>query len=49
MIDNAWKLFGLTISAGKVDTKVIRDAKSALLLPIIRDKVVPDSIVYTDC
>jgi transposase len=42
-------VFGLLKRGGKVYTKVIPDAKTDTLLPIIRDRVVPDSIVYTDC
>ena len=34
---------------GKVYTKVIPDVKSDTLIPIIRKKVMPDSIVYSDC
>ena len=34
---------------GKVYTKIIPDASSATLIPIIERKVVPDSIVYSDC
>jgi transposase-like protein len=34
---------------GKVYTKIIPDAKSATLIPIAERKVVPDSIVYSDC
>ncbi|QGN94857.1 Transposase [Piscirickettsia salmonis] len=30
-------------------TQVILDAKSDTLMPIIRQKIQPDSIVYTDC
>ena len=41
-------VFGLLKRGGKVFTKIIPDATSSTLLPIIRDKVVPDSIVYTD-
>ena len=33
---------------GKVYTKIIPDASSATLVPIIERKVVPDSIVYSD-
>ena len=33
---------------GKVYTKVIPDASSATLMPIIERKITPDSIVYTD-
>ena len=41
-------VFGLLKRKGKVYTKVIDDAKSHTLMPIIEQKVVPDSIVYTD-
>ena len=41
-------VFGLLKRGGKVFTKIISDAKSETLLPIIREKVIPDSIVYTD-
>jgi transposase len=34
---------------GRVYTKIIPDASSATLYPIIERKVVPDSIVYLDC
>ncbi len=42
-------VFGLLNRGGKVYVKIIPDAKSATLMPIIERKVVPDSIVYTDC
>lgn len=42
-------VFGILKRGGKVYTKIIPDAKTDTLLPIIREKVVPDSIVYTDC
>ena len=42
-------VFGLLRRGGKVYTKVIADASSATLYPIIERKVVPDSIVYSDC
>ena len=41
-------VFGLLKRGGKVYTKVIADAKQRTLMPIIKDKVVPDSIVYSD-
>lgn len=41
-------VFGLLKRKGKVYTKVIDDAKSKTLMPIIHQKIVPDSIVYTD-
>ena len=34
---------------GKVYTKIIPDVSCATLIPIIERKVVPDSIVYSDC
>lgn len=42
-------VFGLLKRKGKVYTKVIPDASSSTLMPIIQDKVVPDSIVYSNC
>ena len=41
--------FGLLKRGGKVYTKVIPDAKASTLMPIIREKVIPDSIVCSDC
>ncbi len=41
-------VFGLLKRGGKVYTKIIPDASSATLLPIMERKIVPDSIVYTD-
>jgi len=41
-------VFGLLKRGGKVYTVMIPDAKQSTLLPIIRQKIVPDSIVYTD-
>ncbi|PHS41496.1 MAG: IS1595 family transposase [Robiginitomaculum sp.] len=42
-------VFGLLKRGGKVYTKIIPNASSKTLYPIIQRKVVPDSIVYTDC
>ena len=42
-------VFGLLKRGGKVYTKIIIDASGATLLPIIERKVIPDSIVYSDC
>ncbi len=42
-------VFGLLKRGGRVYTKIIPDASSATLLPIIKRKVIPDSIVYSDC
>ena len=42
-------VFGLLKRGGKVHTKIIINASGATLLPIIERKVIPDSIVYSDC
>jgi transposase len=42
-------VFGILKRDGKVYTQIILDAKSDTLMPIIRQKIEPDSIVYTDC
>lgn len=41
-------VFGLLKRGGKVYTRVIPDVKRATLVGIIKAKVVPDSIVYSD-
>jgi transposase len=41
-------VFGLLKRGGKVFAEIIPDAKSKTLMPLIQEKVVPDSIVYTD-
>ena len=41
-------VFGLLKRGGKVYTAIIPNAKTETLLPIIKEKVSPDSIVYTD-
>jgi len=41
-------VFGLLKRGGKVYTKIIPNAKTSTLMPIIKEKIVPDSIVYTD-
>ena len=41
-------VFGLLKRKGKVYTAIIPNAQSATLLPIIEQRVAPDSIVYTD-
>ena len=41
-------VFGLLKRGGKVYTAIIPNAKTEMLLPIIEEKVTPDSIVYTD-
>ena len=42
-------VFGLLKRNGKVYAAMIPDAKTKTLMPIIREKVKPDSIVYSDC
>ena len=41
-------VFGLLKRGGKVYTAIIPNAKTETLLPIIREKIEPDSVVYTD-
>ncbi len=41
-------VFGLLKRGGKVYTKIIADARGETLMPIIKEKVNPDSIVYSD-
>ena len=41
-------VFGLLKRGGKVYTAIIPNAKTETLLPIIQEKIQPDSIVYTD-
>lgn len=41
-------VFGLLKRGGKVYTAIIPNAKTETILPIIEEKVEPDSIVYTD-
>jgi len=42
-------VFGLLKRGGRVYTKIIANAKPETLTPIIQEKVIPDSIVYSDC
>jgi transposase len=41
-------VFGLLKRGGKVYTAIIPNTKTETLLPIIRERIEPDSIVYTD-
>ena len=41
-------VFGLLKRGGKVYTAIIPNAKTETLLPIIKERVQPDSVVYTD-
>ena len=42
-------VFGLLKHGDRVYTKIIPDASAKTLMPIIERKVIPDSIVYSDC
>jgi len=42
-------VFGILKRGGRVYTQIIPDAAGRTLMPIIKDKVKPDSIVYSDC
>lgn len=42
-------VFGILKRGGKVYTKVVSDTKAITLMPVIINKIAPDSIVYTDC
>ena len=42
-------VFGLLKRGGRVYAKIIANASSATLIPIIERKVIPDSIVCSDC
>lgn len=46
---NKVAVLGILKRGGKVYTQIILNAKADSLMPIIRDKIEPDSIVYTDC
>jgi transposase len=41
-------VFGLLKGGGKVFTAIVPNARTETLLPIIEEKVTPDSIAYTD-
>jgi len=42
-------VFGILKRGGKLYNKIIPDASSVTLMPIIQEKVQADSIVYSDC
>jgi transposase len=42
-------VFGILKRGDRVYTKVVDDTKADTLMHIIRQKITPDSIVYTDC
>lgn len=41
-------VFGLLKRGGKVHAKVVDNARTATLMPVIQRKIAPDSVVYTD-
>ena len=41
-------VFGILKRGGHVYTQVIENTKTSTLMPIIREQIMPDSIVYTD-
>ena len=42
-------VFGILKRGGKVYSVVVSDTKTETLLPVIKRKIAPDSVVYTDC
>lgn len=48
-VANKTLAFGLLKRGGRVYAKVIANASSAMLYPIIEHNVVPDIFVYSDC
>jgi transposase len=42
-------VFGILKRGGSVYTQVIPDASGRTLIPIIENRILPDSIVYSDC
>jgi len=42
-------VFGILKRGGKVYKKVIEETKTKTLMPIIKRKILLDSVVYTDC
>jgi transposase-like protein len=47
-LDNKTSVFGMVERGGRVVAMVTPDAKAKTILPIIREKVLPESTVYTD-
>lgn len=41
-------VFGILKRGGRVYTKIVPDVRSTTLMPILEQKIVPDSIVFTD-
>jgi transposase len=42
-------VFGILKRGRKAYMKIVQDTKADTLMPLIVNKIVPDSIVYTDC
>lgn len=42
-------VFGILKRSGKVYSLIVGNTRTETLLPVIKRKVMPDSIVYTDC
>ncbi|OSI13648.1 IS1595 family transposase [Neisseria dumasiana] len=42
-------VFGILKRGGKVYTVVVNNARKESLFPVITRKIIPDSVVYTDC
>ena len=42
-------VFGILKRQGKVYTVVVENVQTETLLPVIKKKILPDSLVFTDC
>jgi transposase-like protein len=42
-------IFGMVERGGRVITRVTKDAKTSTIFPIIAERILPESTVYTDC
>ena len=42
-------VFGILKRGGRVYTKIVPDTRTKTLMPVIQRKIIPDSVVYTDC
>src|SRR5271170_5795434 len=47
-LDSKTPVFGMVERKGRVIARVTKDAKASTILPIVAEKVLPSSIVYTD-
>jgi transposase len=47
-LDTKTPVFGMVERGGRVIARVTKDAKASTVLPIIAERVLPESIVYTD-